>query len=120
MTKYNSLGDIEVDLSKSGICGTCGRRLTDAACGHATPEQIEYTRRMDADIDADFEARKAYGKNWEQTADDLAALVDVLNASEPLGSVDVQQAHDWQDEAVALEADAKDWQDQVTELRGGG
>ena len=34
--------------------------------------------------------------------------------------VDVQQAHDWQDEAVALEADAKDWQDQVTELRGGG
>ena len=99
MTKYNSLGDIEVDLSKSGICGTCGRRLTDAACGHGAPEQIEYTRRMDADIDADFDARAVYGKNWEQAADDLAALVDVLNASEPLGSVDVQQAHDWQDEA---------------------
>ena len=35
------------------------------------------------------------------------------------GSVDVQQAHDWQDEADALEADAQDWQNQVAELRGG-
>jgi len=35
------------------------------------------------------------------------------------GGVDVQQAHDWQDEADALEADAQDWQNQVAELRGG-
>jgi hypothetical protein len=34
----------------------------------------------------------------EQTADDLAALVDVVNASAPLSGVDVQQAGDWQDE----------------------
>jgi hypothetical protein len=42
-----------------------------------------------------------------------------VNASEPLGAVDLQQASDWQDEAIALEADAQDWQNQITELRGG-
>ena len=46
----------------------------------------------------------------EQDADDLAALVDVVNASTPL---------DWYAEAIALEADAQDWQNQITELRGG-
>ena len=34
-------------------------------------------------------------------------------------TADAVDAHRWQDEAEAQEADAKDWQDQVTELRGG-
>jgi hypothetical protein len=103
MTSYNGLNSIKTDLSKSGICYQCGRRLTDTACGHGTPEQIEYTRKMDADIDADFAARAAYGKNWERDASDLAALVDVVNASEPL-NIDTVDAVQWQDTPEIKEA----------------
>jgi hypothetical protein len=55
----------------------------------------------------------------ERDASDLAALVDVVNASAPLGDDVSKLVMDWQLEAIAQEADAKDWQDQVTELRGG-
>jgi hypothetical protein len=111
MTSYNGLNSIKTDLSKSGICYQCGRRLTDTACGHGTPEQIEYTRKMDADIDADFTARATYGKNWERDASDLAALVDVVNASAPLGDDVSKLVMDWQLEAIAQEADSKDLQE---------
>jgi hypothetical protein len=102
MTSYNGLNSIKTDLSKAGICDQCGRRLTDTACGHGTPEQIEYTRKMDADIDADFTARATYGKNWERDADFVAVMVAVVNALEP--GVDVQQAGDWQDTPEIKEA----------------
>jgi hypothetical protein len=111
MSKYNSLSAIKIDLTKSGICAACGRRLTDTACGHGTPEQIEYTRKMDADIDADFAARAAYGKNWERDASDLAALVDVVNASAPLGDDVSKLVMDWQLEAIAQDVDSKDLQE---------
>ena len=40
----------------------------------------------------------------EQDADDLAALVDVVNASEPLDTVDAQDAARWQDTPEYKEA----------------
>jgi hypothetical protein len=87
MTKYNSLSAIKIDLTKSGICSTCGRRFTDVACAHGT----------------DFAARAAYGKNWERDASDLAALVDVVNASAPL-DIDTVDAVRWQDTPEIKEA----------------
>jgi hypothetical protein len=47
----------------------------------------------------------------EQTADDLAALVDVVNASAPLGDDVSKLVMDWQLEAIAQEADSKDLQE---------
>jgi hypothetical protein len=58
--KYNGLNSIKIDLADCGICAQCGRRLSDPACIHATPEQIQRTQEIDAQIDADFEARKTY------------------------------------------------------------
>lgn len=57
--------------------------------------------------------------------DEVAPMLDRLRASVAGAyivdddGVDLQQASDWKDEAIALEADAQDWQNQITELRGG-
>ena len=55
-------------------------------------------------IFSDYKTHFQLTHTTEQTADDLAALVDVVNASEPLGSMDVQQASDWQDTPEYKEA----------------
>jgi len=58
--KYNGLNSIKIDLAQCGICAQCGRRFTDPQCQHATPEQIKYTQELDAQVDAEYEAKKIY------------------------------------------------------------
>lgn len=52
MRGYNALNEIDIELEKCGICVKCGRRLTDPRCEHATPAQIEVTKKMDEEIDS--------------------------------------------------------------------
>lgn len=56
--RYNGLNSLDVELAKCGICEQCGRRFTDPLCTHATPDQIEYTRQLDARWDAEERARQ--------------------------------------------------------------
>lgn len=58
MRKYNGLNAVKVDLAAIGICEACGRRFTDPLCTHATRDQIEYTAKMDAEIDAEYDRKR--------------------------------------------------------------
>ena len=58
MPRYNALNRINVNLEAAGICAVCGQRLS--VCEHATPEQAERTRQMDAAIDTEYAMRSQY------------------------------------------------------------
>ena len=54
---YNGLNSVKIDLASIGICPMCGKRMS-GGCEHATPEQIEYTLKLDAAIDAEYEQKR--------------------------------------------------------------
>ena len=69
MGSYNPLNRVKISLERAGICETCGRRLTDPKCEHSTPEQREYTRQLDAQVEAEYEAKKAKRNLYDAVID---------------------------------------------------
>lgn len=65
MGSYNPLSRINISLEKAGICETCGRRLTDPKCEHSTAEQREYTAQLDAQVEAEYAAKKAKRNHYD-------------------------------------------------------
>ena len=84
MSNYNRLNSVKIDLAKCGICQECGRRFTDPLCTHATPEQIAYTLKLDAEVYAEYdkkhpvnEAQEIEREIDEKLRTDSEQLVDV-------------------------------------------
>ncbi len=84
---------------------------------------LAWVNHVEAAYNADIKAEQELTANANEGAKLLHSLAtggetSVLSRLD--NGVDVQDAVNWQDEAIAQEADAKDWQDQVTDLRAGG
>src|SRR3990167_2640413 len=94
---FNSLNSLNIDHKVVGICPTCGNRLSNPVCEHATPEERAiWTER---DQDENFPYLNTHRK---------LVTMDEPNVEE-LTSVQYGQSDlDWHAEA---EADAQDFRD---------
>ena len=59
-SSYNKLNSIKIDLAAIGICPLDGLSFTDPKCIHATPEQKELRRKIDAQVEEDYQIKQAY------------------------------------------------------------
>ena len=115
MTAYNGLNSIKTDLAKAGICKHDGLRFTDPKCTHATPAQIAYTKKLDADYDF-MQEHKDQARICNRVVEDVSPRLNFF--LDLCGDIDSQNGDLSRLDNGIDEVDAQRWQDEQIELAG--